>query len=491
MVDTLLGVRNTSHLGVAMLFADLPALDPARALLKLDIEALLLPVLVQLCVIVVAARMFGVLARRLGQPAVVGEILAGLLLGPSVFGAMFPDVFAAVFRPHLHGVPDDLAAAAFPKIFQVLAQLGLIFLLFLIGLEFDFGHLRTKGTAAIAVCVVGTALPFALGVGLGPWIHPYLEPHPTAGPVPLVGMTLFLGTALCITALPILGRMMIEMGITRTKLATVVITAAAVGDAVGWVMLATVAALARVGTDGYNPWETVQMVLLTLAFAAVMGLVVRPLLGRYFRRSVRENGGDLSLNALAVLIVALLLSALATNLIGIFAIFGAFALGAVLSDQAAFREAAIRRVRDFVTAFFLPVFFTYTGLRTEVGTLDNSTLWLICGAVVAAAVIGKIVGCTLAARLTGFSTRESAIVGCMMNTRALMELIVINVGYDLGVIPKSLFCMLVLMAVFTTVLTAPVILWLRRGTELEAPIAASGYLGPPTPPRFVRDQVGA
>jgi len=453
------------------------ATDPVEALLRLDAESLLFPVLMQLIVIILVARGFGMLFRRIAQPTVVGEILAGIVMGPSVFGAVFPEMFATLFLPALPGIPADLVAATFPKIFQVLAQLGLIFLLFLIGLEFDFSHLRSQGRSALAVCVVGTVLPFLLGIGIAPLIHPHLEPHPIAGAIPLFGMTLFLGTALAITALPILGRMMIEMGITRTKLATVVITAAAVGDAVGWILLATVATLAKLGTSGYNPWQTFAMVGQTIIFAMVMLFVVRPLLCRYFSAALTKNGGDLTLTSLSVVVIALLLAAVATNTIGIFAIFGAFSLGAILSDQHEFRLAVTARLRDFVTAFFLPIFFTYTGLRTEIGTLNSSVLWLICGAVVAAAFIGKFVGCAIAARLTGFNTRESAIIGIMMNTRALMELIVINVGYDLGVIPPSLFCILVMMAVLSTIITSPIVLALRRGTELEEPIATSGFLG--------------
>lgn len=470
-----------------MLFADAATVDPVYSLLKLDIEALLFPVIVQLCVILLAARLGGVLFRWLGQPSVVGEILVGVMMGPSVFGWLFPSAFTFVFHPQFEGIPAALTAAAFPKVFQVLAQLGLLFLLFLIGLEFDYSHLRVKGKAAVAICIAGTVLPFLIGAGMAPLIHPYLEPYPLNGPVPLFGMALFIGTALSITALPILGQILIELGITRTRLAVVVIAASAVGDAIGWVLLATVATLAKVGTEGYDPWHAVRMVGWLIGFAAVMVLVVRPLLARYFRWVIRENNGELGLNGLAILIVAMLLASLATNLIGIFAVFGAFALGAVLSDQTAFRDAAVNRIRDFVTAFFLPIFFTYTGLRTEIGSLDSVALWVICGAVVVLAIVGKVVGCGVAAWLTGFSARESAIVGVAMNTRGLMELVIINVGYDLGVIPKSLFCMFVIVAVLTTVMTTPIMLWLRHGTELETPIAASGYLRPPAAPEDTRE----
>lgn len=459
-----------------MPFAETDLATAALALRKLHVEELLIPVLTQLVVIIVAARLAGILARRLGQPTVVGEIVAGLVLGPSLFGALFPEAFNFVFKPHLPGVEEALTRAAFPKIFEVLKEVGLIFLLFLIGLDFDFGHLKVKGRSAVAICVAGVALPFALGLAMAPVIHGHLEPHDvTDKPVPLFAMTLFLGTALSITALPILGRMLIEMGLNRTRMAAVVITAAALGDAFGWILLASVAAVAKAAFD---PLETATMAGLTVAFFALMYFVVRPVLVRYFRASLAKSGGHLSLNALAVLLAVLLLCAMATGAIGIFAIFGAFILGAVLSDQHQFREAVLARLRDFVTAFFLPIFFTYTGLRTEIGALDGAAMWVICGAVIFAALFGKIVGCGVAARLTGFSNKEAALVGAMMNTRALMELIVINVGYDLGVIPKSLFCILVLMAVLTTVMTTPLVLLLRHGTELEEPLRRHWLRGP-------------
>ncbi len=193
--------------------------NPIEQLRRLNIEELLLPVLIQLIVIIVVARAFGVLFRWLNQPTVVGEIVAGILMGPSVFGALFPAMSQMIFKPHLHGVDDVMTAAAFPKIFAVLAQLGLIFLLFLIGLEFEFSHLKIKGRSALVICLVGVLLPFGLGAALAPFIHGILEPHQDTGkPVPLLGLSLFLGTAMSITALPILGRMMVELGINRTKL---------------------------------------------------------------------------------------------------------------------------------------------------------------------------------------------------------------------------------------------------------------------------------
>jgi Kef-type K+ transport system membrane component KefB len=449
-----------------------------QALRTLPAEALLVPVLVQLAVILVAARAAGVAARRLGQPTVVGEILAGLLLGPSFLGWIAPGAYAFVFQPTLPGVDDALTRVTVTKIFETLKELGLVFLLFLIGLEFDFTHLRVRGRSAVAIMVVGTALPFALGAGLGPVIHGFLEPHPITGRlVPIFALTLFLGTALSVTALPVLGRMLVEWGVQRTRLAAVAIAAAAAGDAIGWVLLAAVAAAAKPGTGGGFDWaHTGAMAGLTVALILFVVFAVRPVLGRYFDRSLRAHNGSLSPTAFVVTIVAVLLAALATSLTGLFAIFGAFVLGAALSDRPAYRAAVTARVRDFVTGFFLPIFFTYTGLRTEVTTLADGTGWLICLVVVAAAVAGKLLGCGLAARATGFPAREAFLVGILMNTRGLMELVVANLGFALGVIPKSLFCTLVILTVVTTVMTTPLVMWLRKGTELDDAIRAGGFL---------------
>lgn len=438
-------------------------------------EELLLEVLIQLIVIIAAARVFAALARRVGQPGVVGEIAAGLILGPSVLGHFLPQVSQAIFHPGLPHVDPALADATLNWVFTMLSQLGLIFLLFLIGLEFDFAHLRDHRAASVAISLSGVALPFALGLGLAPLLHPYVEHHPAHpdAPVPLLGFALFLGTALSITAIPILGRILMELNVTRTRLGSITISAAAVDDATGWILLAAVAALAR---GQFEPASVLTMLAETIGYSLVLIFAARPLLHRWARWAVARGGGSLKLNDLALVICVLFASAIVTNKIGIFAIFGAFLLGGVMSAVPEFRAAVTARLRDLVTVFFLPIFFTYTGLRTNVGSLQSGSLWLWCGVVLAAALLGKLGGCTVAARLTGFSGRESLCIGAMMNTRALMELIVINVGYELGVIPPSVFCMLVLMALVTTVMTTPLLLRLMHGTELEPYVLRSGFL---------------
>lgn len=437
------------------------------------VERQVVAVLLQLAVIMVAARVFAALARRVGQPAVVGEIVAGLILGPSLFSHIPIDWVQNVWRGVFHPAHPDLAEL--PVAFTILSQLGLIFLLFMIGLEFDFSHLRTNNVAATGISVMGVAAPFALGAGLALVMHRTLDLANASPGIPLTGFVLFMGTAMSITAIPILGRIMMEMNITRSRLGAITITAAAIDDATGWILLATVSAIVK---SEFNVGVTLRMLALSLAFAAFMIFAARPVLKRWARRAVAMNNGRLGLDALAGLFVVMFVCAIATSEIGIFAIFGAFVLGAVLSDEHAFRKAIQEQLTRFITVFFLPIFFTYTGLRTDVGSLHSPLLWLFAALVSAAAILGKFGGCTLAARLSGLSPRESGCVGIMMNTRALMELIVINVGYELKVIPKDVFCMLVLMALLTTVMTSPILLRLMRGTELEPLIASSGFVSP-------------
>ncbi len=404
----------------------------------LDAEALVLGVLLQLMVIIAAARLGGWAGSRLGQPQVVGEIAAGLVLGPSVAGRLLPELHARIF-------PGDAEA-----VFQVLGQLGLVFLMFLVGLQFEFAHLRRLGRAAAGVALAGLLLPFLLGLGLGTYLHP----HVAAG-LNRTGFVLFLATALSITAVPILARIMVEFGLTRTRLGVLTISAAAVDDAVGWVLLAAVSAIVA---GGFEAAAVGRMLGLTLLFVAAMVLVARPLLVRFSRRALGSGPAPrLDLIPFSFLLLCILATAAATGAIGIFAIFGPFVLGAALWDQDRLREAAGSRLWDFVNAFFLPVFFTYTGLRTDVGLLDSVAMWLFCGLVLLTAVAGKVLGCGLAARLGGMDWRDSAAVAVLMNTRALMGLVVINVGRDMGVIPDTVFSMLVIMALVTTFMASPLL----------------------------------
>ena len=410
-------------------------------------ENILLTFILQLIVIVAASRVIAALFRRMGQPQVCGEIAAGLILGPSVLGGMLPTVFHRIFDPSVG------------QIFAIMSQIGLILLMFLIGLEFDFGHLRRNRGAALSISIAGILLPFSLGLPLGGWMHSRL--HLTGS---CLNLSLFTAAAVSITAIPILGRIMVDLNINRTCIGSLTIAAAAADDASGWIILALVTALAR---SSLNPGKLALMVLETVCFAIFMVRVVRPLLKRWTASHLQNHQGTLTKGGLAFTLILVFLSAAVTNLIGIFSIFGAFFMGALLYDQDELRSAIQGRMRDFVTVFFLPIFFTYTGLRTDIGTMRGGMLWVMCGLVLLTAFVGKFGGCWLAARMSGLPWREASMIGVLMNTRALMELIVVNIGFELGVIPKSVFFMLVLMAVVTTYITTPVLRRLLHSSALE------------------------
>ncbi len=399
-------------------------------------EALLFFTLLQLVVIVLTARLAGEIAVRISQSRAVGEIIAGLVLGPSLFGLLFPEIFGYVFR----SVPSEPMT--------ILSQIGLILLMFQIGLEFDFSHLRANHNrnAVLHISAAGLAAPFSLGLLFGYLSGPYLAPD-----INRLGYSLFVATAFSITALPTLGRILMELGLTRTRVGVIAISSAVINDVAGWLMLAVVTALtvSQFSAAGF----TVKIALIG-TYVAFCWWVVRPLLLRLLFRC-KVTAQNLSPNLLGIMIGAIFVSGMATYHLGIFAIFGGFMMGVLLHDQPLFVQAWREKVGQFVLVFFLPIFFTYTGLRTDINSLDSLALWAWCLLLLALATIGKFLACYVAARRSGLDVQESKAIGIMMNTRALMELIVINVGLDLGVIPPSVFTMLVIMAVVSTIVTTP------------------------------------
>jgi Kef-type K+ transport system membrane component KefB len=412
---------------------------------SVSIDKILLIVIAQLVVIIAAARASGTWLRRLGQPMVCGEIAAGLLLGPSLLGRISPGIESRLF---------DASAA---PTFAIMSQLGLLLLMFLIGLEFDFGHLARNRRAAVSISAAGAALPFALGMALGQFMHPALGLSGSR-----IEFSLFMATAMSITAVPVLGRIMIELNIHRTRIGTLTISAAAVNDVAGWILLALVTSVVR---STFSLAKAALIVCEVIGYATVMLAVVRPLASKWALAQVRKSRGELSLNALAALLIMVLLSAAVTNLIGVSSLFGGLIMGALLFDQKEVGMAIRARLHDFVAVFFLPIFFTYTGLRTDIGSMQGWGPWAFCVLVLLAASIGKFGGCAAAARAHRIPWRESAAIGVMMNTRGLMELVVVNIGYDLGIIPRPVFFMLVLMAVTTTYITTPLLLRVLRGSE--------------------------
>ena len=401
-------------------------------------EALLFFTLLQLTVIVLVARVGGEIALRIGQSAAVGEIVVGILLGPSLFGLLAPRLFQYVFH------------SSAPEPMQMLAQIGLVLLMFQIGLEFDFSHLGEKRNrkAMLWVAVASLIVPFALGYTIGQISAPTLSPsaHPVA-------TALFIATAFSITALPILGRIMMEFDMTRTPIGVIAISAAAINDVIGWLLLALITTLTLSGFDSTSFGLKVALVGV---FFVVSWFGVRPLMKLILHRCDARSG-VLTNNLLGMVLAAIFLSAMTTYQIGIFAIFGGFTMGVLLHDEYTFVKTWRERISPFVTVFFLPIFFTYTGLRTNIGSLDSASAWGWCVLIVFLATLGKFGGAYIAARLSGLSHMESKVLGIMMNTRALMELIVINVGYDLGVISQQMFTILVVMAIFSTVITSPLL----------------------------------
>lgn len=401
-------------------------------------ENLVFFVLMQLAIIVLVARFAGNVARKFGQTRAVGEIIAGLMLGPSLFGSLFPGTFDYVF----HSIP--IAPL------NVISQLGLVLLMFQIGMDFDFSHLteRKNKNAVVGISAASIALPFALGYGVGIASAPYIAPE-----VPVLPYALFVGTALAITAVPILGRILREFGLNRTRVGAIVISSAAINDVAGWTLLAIITSLS---IAHFSLAATLEQISLIVLFVILAWFVLRPLVLAVISK-FDLNGDRIPQNLLAIILALIFLCGMLTYKLGIFAIFGGFALGVLVHDQTKFVELWKRNIGEFVIVFFLPVFFTFTGLRTSIGGLTTSTLWFWCLLLIVAAVVGKVVGAYVAARMSKISHDESVSIGVLMNTRALMELIVVNIGFEHGFIPQNVYTMLVLVAITTTIMTSPLL----------------------------------
>src|SRR5881398_2943471 len=399
--------------------------------------------IVQALLIVSASRLIGLLARRMRQPMVIAEIVAGILLGPSLLGWVAPQTSGAVF-------PKDSLA-----LLSMLSQVGLILFMFLVGLEFDGKMLRGRGHTSVAISHTSIIVPFALGAVLALYLYPRLS----APTVPFTSFTLFMGAAMSITAFPVLARILVERRLLHSKLGAVTITCAAVDDVTAWCILAFVVSIARAGSLG----DAARTTVLALLYICVMVALVRPFLRRLAGRSANKEG--LSQNLVAMTLVLLLLSSLTTEVIGIHALFGAFMIGSIIPKANGFAQILADKLEDLVVVFLLPLFFAYSGLRTQIGLLDSLNAWWMCGLVVGVACLGKFGGSTVAARLTGLRWREATALGVLMNTRGLMELIVLNIGLDLGVISPTLFTMMVLMALLTTFATTPLMEWVYDARE--------------------------
>ena len=400
----------------------------------------LLHVVLALPVIILLARLLGTVFRRIGQPPVIGEVIAGIMLGPSLLGQVWP-AGAAFILPHEVG----------PQL-QIIAQVGVILFMFLVGLELNTERLRYETYATVAISHSSIVVPFVLGAALALWLYPRFS----TSDVPFTAFALFIGVAMSVTAFPVLARILTDRGIQTTPLGTIALTCAAVDDVTAWCLLALVVSVAR--SQAADALTTVGLVAV---FVAVMIGLVRPVMARLVRRTAER--GHLTQDTVAVVVIALLLSALATEAIGIHALFGSFLLGAIIAHDSLIAKELSRRLNDIVVVLFLPAFFAYTGMRTQIGLLSGVDQWLACGLIMTVACLGKFGGSALAARLSGMSWRGASSIGILMNTRGLMELVVLNIGLELGVLSPTLFAMFVIMAVVTTVLTSPVLHLLIRG----------------------------
>ncbi|MEY2868030.1 MAG: hypothetical protein RIR01_444 [Bacteroidota bacterium] len=389
--------------------------------------------LAQIVMIILVARIFGWFFKKIGQPTVIGEIIAGIVLGPSLVGMYFPDFSAALFP-----------AASLGNL-KFLSQIGLILFMFVIGMELDVKVLKNKASEAIVISHASIIIPFAMGIGLSYLVYNQFAPQG----VEFLSFSLFMGIAMSITAFPVLARIVQERGIHKTRLGAIVITCAAADDITAWCLLAVVIAIVKAGDFVGS------LYVISLAFLYVLAMlfIVKPFLKRIGDLyAEKENIGK---PVMAIFFLLLIISSYATEVIGIHALFGGFMMGAIMPDIAKFRMIFIEKVEDVSVILLLPLFFVFTGLNTQVGLINDAYLWKVTAGIIAVAVVGKFLGSALAARFVGQNWHDSLTIGALMNTRGLMELIVLNIGLELKVLTPEVFTMMVIMALVTTFMTGP------------------------------------
>ncbi len=420
--------------------------------------------ILQILVIILFSRVLGWLMSLAGQPTVIGEIVAGIMLGPSLLGMFFPEVSGYLFP-----------VASLSNL-EFLSQIGLILFMFIIGMELDMGVIRTRAKAALFISNTSIIVPFLMGLTLAYFMYGKFAPA-GAG---FISFALFMGIAMSITAFPVLARIVQERGISRTSLGMIAITSAAINDITAWGILAIVVAIANATAIA----GALVTILLSLAYIAVMLLVVRPLLEKIATKyTARET---VSKTIVAAVFSVMLFSAFITESIGIHALFGAFMAGVIMPENIRFKSIMAEKIEDVSLVLLLPLFFVYTGLRTEIGLLNDVDLWGAALLVIVVAVAGKFLGSAIAARITGQSWKNSLTLGALMNTRGLIELVALNIGYDIGILSPEIFTMLVLMALVTTFMTGPAMAFINFiFKSQEAIVATTGIFkvlisfGPP------------
>lgn len=391
--------------------------------------------LLQIITIIFFARTFGFIFTKIGLPSVIGEIFAGLFLGPSFLSGWFPE-----FNSYLFPI-ESLGNL------QFLSQVGLVLFMFVIGMELDLKVLKNKANDALMISHSSIFLSFSLGMLLAYTIYDNYAPEN----VPFLSFSLFMGTAMSITAFPVLARIIHERNLTKTKLGSLVITTAAIDDLTAWCLLATVIAIVKAGSIAASLFT----ILLALLFVFVMLKMVQPFLKKM--GEIFSNKEVMSLNVVAAIFGVLLISAFIAEIIGIHALFGAFLAGVIMPPSVNFRKIVIEKTESVALGLLLPLFFVFTGLRTQISLLNEGHLWKLAALIISMAIAGKFIGSSLAARFTGQSWKNSMAIGALMNTRGLMELVVLNIGYDLGILSPEIFAIMVLMALVTTVMTGPML----------------------------------
>ena len=418
--------------------------------------------LIQIIAVLLMVRLFGFLFKHIGQPGVIGEIVAGIVLGPSVLGYFFPDVFQALFPP------ESLTNL------ELLSQVGLVLFMFVIGMELDFSVLKNKINETLVISHAGILVPFFLGIVASYWIYEEYAAAQTA----FLPFALFIGISMSITAFPVLARIIQERNMTKTSLGTLAIASAANDDVTAWCLLAVVIAIAKAGTFA----SALYAIGLTALYIIIMFMVVRPFLKKV--GEVYANQEVINKTFVALILLILIISSTLTEIIGIHDLFGAFMAGVVMPPSIGFRKVMMEKVEDIALVFFLPLFFAFTGLRTEIGLINSPALWGVCLLLITVAVAGKLGGCAVAARLVGESWKDSFTIGTLMNTRGLMELVALNIGYEMGVLPPSIFVILVIMALVTTFMTTPLLhlverVFARREERLSAKLKLVFCFGRP------------
>jgi len=389
--------------------------------------------LLQIIVIIAFARLFGFLFKKIGQPAVIGEIVAGIILGPSVIGLFFPQINNFLFPEASLGT------------LNFLSQIGLILFMFIIGMELDLKALSKQAYGAVIISHASIIIPYTLGMGLAYFIYRDYAPEN----ISFLSFALFMGIAMSITAFPVLARILQEKGLTRSKLGALALTCAAADDLTAWCILAAVIALVKSGSS----ISALYNIGLAVVYVLLMLKVVRPALERF--SNVYTTREKMRTPIIALLFTLLIVSSYITSVIGIHSLFGAFIAGVVMPSGFSFRKIVSDKIEDVSLVLLLPLFFAVTGLRTHIALLNESSLWITFAWILLVAVTGKVGGSTLAAKLVGQSWKDSLSIGILMNTRGLMQLVVLNIGYELGILSPEIFAMMVLMALVTTFMTGP------------------------------------